>query len=182
MELFLSVGRGQKERLQRTVYMILTGNLALMCISSVLFDNIGYFNQHHAMVQDRSLCTRILSALDQTEGFNYDQPVYFLNLLSWESEESPTPLRYDPELYSVIWPVATTNLYAYGDASFRIHMRSLEGVEFQRPARNICEAVENSDLKVQYDDMRSGDFEIVRYENTWVVVVRTIGPINVLYG
>lgn len=182
VELFLSVGRGQKERLQRTVYMILTGNLALMCISSVLFDNIGYFNQHHAMVQDRSLCTRILSALDQTEGFNYDQPVYFLNLLSWESEESPTPLRYDPELYSVIWPVATTNLYAYGDASFRIHMRSLEGVEFQRPARNICEAVENSDLKVQYDDMRSGDFEIVRYENTWVVVVRTIGPINVLYG
>ena len=61
-------------------------------------------------------------------------------------------------------------------------MRSLEGVEFRRPARDICEAVENSDLKVQYDDMRSGDFEIVRYGNTWVVVVRTIGPINVLYG
>ena len=61
-------------------------------------------------------------------------------------------------------------------------MRNLEGVELQKPAQEICEAIENSELKAQYENMISGDFEIVRYQNTWVIVVRTIGPINVLYG
>lgn len=178
----LSEGKEMTGQLRKVLYLTVATDLSLMCYASVLFDNIGYFNQHHAMVQDRSLCTRILSALDRTEGFTYDQPVYFLNLLSWEGGESPTPLRYDEELYTVIWPVATTDLYAYKDASFRTHMRNLEGVELQKPAQEICEAIENSELKAQYENMISGDFEIVRYQNTWVIVVRTIGPINVLYG
>ena len=157
---------------------------ALVCMiyGSFLFDNVGYANQHHVMTQDRSLCTRILSALDRTEGFTYDQPVYFLNVLSWDETESVSPLRYDPELYSVIWPVATTDLYAYGDASFRTHMCSYEGVVLAEPSGEAIEAIRESGLSEEYGDLASGDFRILQTEGTWVIVVKTVGPPNVLYG
>ncbi len=157
---------------------------ALVCMiyGTFLFDNVGYANQHHVMTQDRSLCTRILSALDGTEGFTYDQPVYFLNILSWDAAESVSPLQYDPELYSVIWPVATTDLYAYEDASFRTHMRSYEGVVLAEPSEEVIAAIKESGLAEEYEELASGDFRIVQAEGTWVVVVKTVGPPNVLYG
>lgn len=175
-------GKKASTRLPRFLYWGEIAALAAMIYGTFLFDNVGYANQHHVMEQDRSLCTRILSALDQTEGFTYDQPVYFLNILSWDGDESASALQYDPELYSVIWPVATTDLYAYGDHSFRTHMSSYEGVELVEPETAIEKRIEESDLVEKYADLQSGDFRIIQAENTWVVVVKTVGPPNVKWG
>lgn len=175
-------GKKASTRLPRFLYWGEITALAAMIYGTFLFDNVGYANQHHVMEQDRSLCTRILSALDQTEGFTYDQPVYFLNILSWDGDESASALQYDPELYSVIWPVATTDLYAYGDHSFRTHMSSYEGVELVEPETAIEKRIEESDLAEKYADLQSGDFRILQAENTWVVVVKTVGPPNVKWG
>ena len=175
-------GKKASTRLPRFLYWGEIAALAAMIYGTFLFDNVGYANQHHVMEQDRSLCTRILSALDQTEGFTYDQPVYFLNILSWDGDESASALQYDPELYSVIWPVATTDLYAYGDHSFRTHMSSYEGVELVEPETAIEKRIEESDLAEKYADLQSGDFRIIQAENTWVVVVKTVGPPNVKWG
>ena len=180
--LMKKTGKKASTRLPRFLYWGEIAALAAMIYGTFLFDNVGYANQHHVMEQDRSLCTRILSALDQTEGFTYDQPVYFLNLLSWDEKESVSALRYDSELYSVIWPVATTDLYAYGDHSFRIHMSSYEGVELIEPDPEMEKNIEESDLSREYADLQSGDFRIVRVEDTWVVIVKTVGPENVLWG
>lgn len=175
-------GKKASTRLPRFLYWGEIAALAAMIYGTFLFDNVGYANQHHVMEQDRSLCTRILAALDRTESFSYDQPVYFLNILSWDGDESASALQYDPELYSVIWPVATTDLYAYGDHSFRTHMSSYEGVELVEPETAIEKRIEESDLAEKYADLQSGDFRIIQAENTWVVVVKTVGPPNVKWG
>ena len=166
----------------RLLYCVEILALGCMIYGSFLFDNVGYANQHHVMEQDRSLCTRILSVLDQTEGFTYDQPVYFLNILSWDESESVSYLQYDPELYSVIWPVATTDLYAYGDTSFRTHMRSYEGIVLTQPTEETIREIEDSNLAEEYADLQSGDFRIVEQDGTWVVVVKTVGAPNVKWG
>lgn len=178
----VSTSSGKDKRVSVFLYWGELLALTTMIYGTILFDNVGYVNQHHVMEQDRSLCTRILSALDQTEGFTYDQPVYFLNLLSWDEKESVSALRYDSELYSVIWPVATTDLYAYGDHSFRIHLSSYEGVELIEPDPEMEKNIEESDLSREYADLQSGDFRIVRVEDTWVVIVKTVGPENVKWG
>lgn len=166
----------------RMTYYVMTGCFILMIYGGILFDNIGYVNQHHVMKQDQALCTRILSSLDQTKGFSYDQPVYFLNILSTDGNESISPMKYDPELYSVIWPVATTDLYAYGDSSIRFHMESYEGVSFEKPSESAVSRIEASSLRSDYAGMKSWEFRIGQVDGVWVVIVKTVMPPNVAYG
>lgn len=166
----------------RMLYYVTDISFMLMIYAGFLFDNIGYVNQHHVMMQDQTLCTRILSALDQTEGFSYDQPVYFLNILSEDGDDSVTPMRYDKELYSVIWPVATTDLYAYGDSSLRFHMESYEGTVFEKPSDERIRKIEDSGLREEYADLKTYDFCILKEQDVWVIVVKTVMPPNVIYG
>lgn len=157
-------------------------NFVIMLYGFFLFDNIGYQVQHHVMEQDKSLCTRILSALDGKENFSYNDPVYFLNITSTDASESPSDMTYDPELMSVIWPVSTTDLYCYGDTSIRGHILRYEGVQLAAPPSELIDEIEESFLRDQYETLKSGDFDIVDYKGITVVVVKTVMPPNVLYG
>ncbi len=157
-------------------------NCVLMIYGFFLYDNIGYQMQHYVMEHDSALCIRILSALDACEDFDYSDPIYFLNITTWDENEAVTDAKYEPELYSVIWPVVTTNLYCYEDSSIRKHMRTYEGVEFVSPADEIQEEILNSDISEEYADLKAWDFDITSYKGITVVVVKTVMPPNVLYG
>ena len=61
-------------------------------------------------------------------------------------------------------------------------MSSYEGVELVEPETAIEKRIEESDLVEKYADLQSGDFRIIQAENTWVVVVKTVGPPNVKWG
>lgn len=157
-------------------------NCVLMVYGFFLYDNIGYQMQHYVMEHDSALCIRILSSLDANEDFDYSDPIYFLNITTWDGNEAITDAKYEWELYSVIWPVVTTNLYCYGDSSIRKHMKNYEGVEFISPSDEIQDEILNSNLNEQYDDLKAWDFAITVYKGITVVVVKTVMPPNVLYG
>lgn len=157
-------------------------NSIFMIYGFFLYDNIGYQMQHYVMEHDSALCIRILSALDARDDFEYSDPVYFLNITTWDENEAVTDAKYEPELYSVIWPVVTTNLYCYGDISVRIHMRNYEGVQFVSPSEDIQNEIINSGLSEEFDDLKAWDFAITSYKGVTVVVVKTVMPPNVLYG
>ncbi len=157
-------------------------DLALMSYGFFLYDNIGYVNQHHVMQWDQTLCTRILTALDADPEFSYDDPVYFVNVTTWDGDESISPLKADPELYSVIWPVATSDLYCWGDTSVRGHMKRYEGVDLVSPSAEAADAIEASDVRNRALQLKSWEFEIEHMEDTTVVLVKTVMPPNVLYG
>ena len=157
-------------------------NFVLMIYGFFLYDNIGYQMQHYVMEHDSALCIRILSALDADEDFDYSDPIFFLNITTWDENEAVTDAKYEPELYSVIWPVVTTNLYCYGDISIRGHMKNYEGVQFVSTSSEIQEEILDSDLSQQYDYLKAWDFAITSYKGVTVVVVKTVMPPNVLYG
>ena len=155
----------------------------MMIYGFFLFDSIGYQVQNYVMQQDASLCTRILAGLDRTSYFSYeDDVVYFLNITSWDKNEGTSPIKYDPALYDVIWPVATTNLYCYKDDSIRAHILNYEGVDLNAPSEDIKSEIEASNLREKYKNLKFGNFAIAKYKNVTVVVVKTVMPPNVLYG
>ncbi|WP_027203409.1 glucosyltransferase domain-containing protein [Butyrivibrio fibrisolvens] len=172
----------QKSKRIWNVCIIAIINSVLMIYGFFLYDNIGYQMQHYVMEHDSALCIRILSALDANEDFEYSDPIYFLNITTWDENEAVTDAKYEPELYSVIWPVVTTNLYCYGDISIRRHMTNYEGVDFISPSEEIQNEIEDSELVEQYDDLKAWDFAITTYKGVTVVVVKTVMPPNVLYG
>ena len=172
----------QKSKKIWNVCIIAIINSVLMIYGFFLYDNIGYQMQHYVMEHDSALCIRILSALDANEDFEYSDPIYFLNITTWDENEAVTDAKYEPELYSVIWPVVTTNLYCYGDISIRRHMTNYEGVDFISPSEEIQNEIEDSALVEQYDDLKAWDFAITTYKGVTVVVVKTVMPPNVLYG
>ena len=61
-------------------------------------------------------------------------------------------------------------------------MSSYEGVELIEPDPEMEKNIEESDLSREYADLQSGDFRIVRVDDTWVVIVKTVGPENVKWG
>lgn len=175
-------------RSQRTAKGILLSVcviIGILIYGFFLFCNIGYYNQQYVMEKDRSLVTRILSKLDQTEDFSYDQPVYFLSILEMGDENTSTsPLRYDLDLYKNMFPDTETNLWAYGDYSFKRTISTYAGIELPELPEETEEKIENSSLSEEYEDLKAGEFVIVKYAETdvWVIVTKQIIPYSVYYS
>lgn len=171
----VSISKFRKQLLMLTYAVSL-----LISYGFFLFCNIGYFNQQYVMEKDQALTIRILEALDQEEGFDYDtDPVYFLNICTeTTAEEGTCLLKYDTQLYNIMFPDTETNLWCYGDSSFKYHIRRLEGIEFADVPEDIQSEIEKSGMREEYKTMKPDTYKIVKFKNTnvYIVIVHTLMP------
>ncbi len=159
----------------KKIFVVVSANVILMVYGFILFDNMLYFNGQYMIEKDESLMTRILAGLDNTEGFDYSEnPVYFFPLIYMAtSDTSLSPLAHESELYeTMVWDT-DSNLWCYGNESFKAHAYKYEGIIFKAPESDIINEIWENNLKFyeQYEGMKSGDFEIVNYKDSGTYVV-----------
>ena len=154
---------------QKTVFLIIALSTILQLYGFFVYDNIEYYNMSYVADTDRALCIRIVSALDQTDGFSYDKPVYFLDSYDLEYQKANTLLAADWNLYQNIWN-STTNLTG-GDASYKTHIKVFEGVTLVSPSKEMIDEISSSPMAQESQKMKSGEFKIEEYKDTGVYVI-----------
>ncbi|MBR6147705.1 MAG: glucosyltransferase domain-containing protein [Lachnospiraceae bacterium] len=164
----------------RKVFMVILVNTILMIYGFILFDNILYYSDQYILQKDSSLMTRVLAQLDSMQEFDYNiNPVYFCGLPTEATPDTTmSPLILEPDLYNIIISDTESNLWCYGDASYKSHIYKLEGVVFKDPDNEFYK-----DFETGYEAYReiivsltkSGEFKIVNYKNsgTYVIFIRT---------
>lgn len=164
----------KKKKIVRWLYGGALAVFIFMCYGFFLFSNIKQYNQQFIMEKDQALAIRILAALEQTDGFSYDKPVYFLALQEEDDGKKATsPLINDYEWYrSMAYPgSAETNFLWYKDQNIKSHMQRLEGIRLQGVSQKVGWEIEESDLREQYKELKAGEFAITEYKDTGIYVV-----------
>ena len=159
----------------------------IICISTAVLVSIGCYMKHnidlnagwYVSKHDEALCLRIISALDANQEFDYAKnPVYFIDIsVSEEEQYLRNPQRYDEDMYSVGPRIdKETNLWCYGDASFRAHMLNVEGVPLLKPSEDIISRIKTTNIYEIYGDILPWDYRIFKFEDTdvYVIVCKTV--------
>jgi len=166
-------GKYLKDELKCRTFVktLIAVTLTLEIYAFFLFDQVEYYNMSYVWERDKTMCTRILCSLDQTDGFEYSDPVYFLDTVDLNYDESNSVLHYDWNLFQTI-SNSTTNITG-GDTSYKSHIQSFEGVSLSTPTQDIIDRINNSELVDISKSLKNGDFKIVKFEetNTYVIIV-----------
>ena len=170
--------------LAKIIYIIVVINMGLMVYGFAVTDNIIWSSAHYVVQRDTALCTRILAVLDSIEGFDYNtNKVCFMNFVDVADYDTTTSLLgKEPELYRTVTADLESNLWCYGDTSIRAHIAIFEGIRIESPDWEIEGRIQEkqNEIKNAHTDMKYGDFDIFRFEDTdtYIVVIKT----QVSYG
>lgn len=150
--------------------------LLLLVYGFVLYDHSCIMNGKYVMEHDRTLMVRVLSALDNEEGFDYNKPVYFYVMQSDDPDmvkRQNTLFRDDQKFNSIAFPDSTTNFWDLCDAACKNHMYVYEGVRLNDdiPDDVRTQISEDKTIYEKYKEFNPWDFTIMEYKDTGVYVV-----------
>lgn len=173
----------EKIKVAKIILCIVIADTIMMGYGFFLFDNISYYSQQYVMERDHTLCTRILTSLDNRKDFDYEKPVYFLNISSTDYSASNSPLVHDWKLYQNVVQDSTTNLVG-GNVSFKAYIKHYKGVDLHEPSNAVVTKIKESKLEYSYSGLKDGEFAIIPFDNgkVYVVIVKTINSPSFEFG
>ena len=150
--------------------------LLLLVYGFVLYDHSCIMNGKYVMEHDRTLMVRVLSALDNEKGFDYNKPVYFYVMQSDDPDmvkRQNTLFRDDQKFNSIAFPDSTTNFWDLCDVACKNHMYVYEGVRLNDdiPDDVRTQIREDKTIYEKYKGFNPWDFTIMKYKDTGVYVV-----------
>ena len=157
--------------------------IIILSVSYMFYDNAYYFNEALITKKDQALMTRIMVSLKEEDGFKLNSsPVYFTTYWDEDTSKGTSPLLYSEDF---AWNMPTdgeTHMIWFTDALYKAYMKTYLGVELQDAGRDIYDKIDcdqfqlNKNSKYADSSLECGDYNIVKVDDTYVVIIRTKIP------